>query len=93
MLDFFDGFTRIQLIVDEPEQGLWNRWARDRMELYRRLEPNAAPRDEAPPRDIPASHRIQLSPLVSQAIWELVLGNYEASALRHIQDVAKQSIM
>ena len=52
MLDISDGNQKIQIITNEPDEALWNRWAKDRMELYKRLEPNAAPRDEAPPTDV-----------------------------------------
>ena len=92
MLDIYDGQNRVQIILNEPDEALWNRWAKDRVELYKRLEPNNAPRDEAPPSDVPASHRIQLGPLVSDAIWQIVLGNYEAAGLRHIHDIAQQSV-
>ena len=92
MLDICDGQSRVQLILNEPDEALWNRWARDRMELCKRLEPNEAPRDEAPPSDVPSSHRIQLSALVSDAVWQVVLGNHEAAGLRHIQDIAQQSV-
>ena len=88
MLDLFDGAHRVQIILNEPDEALWNKWARDRLELYKRLEPNAAPRDEAPPTDVFPSRRSQLKDLVSDAVWQVVLGNHEAEGLRHIKDIA-----
>jgi hypothetical protein len=76
--------------LGDPDQHLFNKWARERFELYKRLEPNAPLRDVAPPTDIPASHRIMVGPLVSDAIWEVVLGNHEANGLRHVLRTAAQ---
>ena len=90
MLDIFDGKHRLQVVLDAPEQSLFNRWAKERLELYKRLEPNAPLRDEAPPTDIPASHRVMVGPLVSDAIWAVVLGNHEAAGLRHVLRTAAQ---
>jgi len=92
MLDFFDGTHRLQVILDEPDVHLFNRWAKDRFELYKRLEPNAAPRDEAPPTNVPAKHRIQVGPLLSSTIWSIVLGNHEAPGFRHVAKLAQQGV-
>jgi hypothetical protein len=92
MLDFFDGKFRLQVILDEPCIHLWNRWARDRHELYKRLEPNAPPRDEAPATDIPARHRIQVNSMVSEAIWQVVLGNHEKPGLEWVSNVARNMV-
>ena len=90
MLDIFDGKHRLQVVLDAPDQLLFNKWAKERLELYKRLEPNAPLRDVAPPTDIPASHRVMVGPLVSDAIWEVVLGNHEAAGLRHVLRTAAQ---
>ena len=84
MLDIFDGKCRLQVVRNEPEEALFNKWANERLELYKRLEPNAPPRDMAPPTDIPASHGVMVGPMVSDAIWQVVLGNHEAAGLRHV---------
>jgi len=90
MLDIFDGKHRLQVVLNCPEEALFNAWARERQELYKRLEPNAPLRDVAPPTDIPASHRIMVGPMVSDAIWQVVLGNHEAAGLRHVLRTAAQ---
>ena len=90
MLDIFDGKHRLQVVLQCPPEALFNAWARERQELYKRLEPNAPLRDAAPPTDIPASHRIMVGPLVSDAIWQVVLGNHEAAGLRHVLKTAAQ---
>ena len=90
MLDIFDGKHRLQVVLDAPDQTLFNRWAKEMLELYKRLEPNAPLRDVAPPTDIPASHRVMVGPVVSDTIWSVVLGNHEASGLRHVLRTAAQ---
>ena len=80
----------IGCVLQCPPEALFNAWARERQELYKRLEPNAPLRDVAPPTDIPASHRIMVGPLVSDAVWQVVLGNHEAAGLRHVLKTAAQ---
>ena len=70
--------------------GPFNKWAKERLELHKRLEPNAPPRDVAPPTDIPASYRVMVGPLVSDAIWQVALGNHGAAGLRHVLKTAAQ---
>ena len=36
----------LQLVLDEPPEVLYNKWIKERMEFYKRVEPCAAPRDE-----------------------------------------------
>ncbi|CAJ1387737.1 unnamed protein product, partial [Effrenium voratum] len=35
----------LQLVLDEPPEGLYNRWVKERLEYYRRVEPSAPLRD------------------------------------------------
>ena len=90
MLDIFDGKNRLQVLLNGPNEALFNKWAKEKLELYKRLEPNEAPRDMSPPTDIPANRRIMVGPLVSDAIWEVVLGNHEAAGPRHVLKTAAQ---
>ena len=90
MLDIFDGKRRLQVVLDAPDQTLFNKWAKERLELYKHLEPNAPLRDVSPPTDIPASHRVMVGPMVSDTIWSVVLGNHEAAGLRHVLRTAAQ---
>ena len=71
----------LQLVVDEPPQDLHNRWIKDRVEYYKRVEPLAAPRDERTSNGLG---------LVSDALWTTILGNEEVSSLKMIHQVAMQ---
>ena len=78
------------MVLNAPEEALFNKWAKERLELYKRLEPHSPPRDVSPPTDIPANHRVTVGPLVSDSIWSVVLGNHEAAGLRHVLRTAAQ---
>ena len=41
-----DKATCLEVVMDEPPEQLYNKWIRDRMEFYKRVEPTEPPRDE-----------------------------------------------
>jgi hypothetical protein len=81
---------RIQLILDEPPERAFNEWARSRIAFYQRVEPNAPPRDTAPPKM--AKYRLRFSGSASDAVWLVVLSNPEAPGLAAISNLAAQHV-
>ena len=85
----------LQLVLDEPPQELHNRWIKDRMEYYKRVEPLAAPRDERLDLVGGPQNRFRFSTsnglgVVSDALWTTILGNEEMASLKMIHQVAMQ---
>ena len=86
------GKAILQLVLDEPPEGLYNRWVKERLEYYRRVEPSAPLRDVSiVDQKVPRFRFSQTTQTghVSNAIWELILRNPEAAALKRIDDIAK----
>ena len=90
------GGTRLlragKAVLDEPPEGLYNRWVKERLEYYRRVEPSAPLRDVSiVDQKVPKFRFSQTTQTghVSNAIWELILRNPEAAALKRIDDIAK----
>ena len=84
-----------ELVLDEPPQELHNRWIKDRVEYYKRVEPLAAPRDERLDLVGGPQNRFRFSTsnglgVVSEALWTTILGNEEVSSLKMIHQVAMQ---
>ena len=94
LLQIRAGKAILQLVLDEPPEGLYNRWVKERLEYYRRVEPSAPLRDvSVVDQKVPRfrfSHTTQTGH-VSNAIWELILRNPEAAALKRIDDIAKRA--
>ena len=70
----------------------YNRWVKERLEYYRRVEPSAPLRDVSiVDQKVPRFRFSQTTQTghVSNAIWELILRNPEAAALKRIDDIAK----
>ena len=65
----------IQIILDMPPDALWNRWCKERMEYYKRLEPLEAVRDVAPLRPAGARHVFRAEGPLSDMIWSALLVN------------------
>ena len=79
-------------MLDEPPDGLYNRWVKERLEFYRRVEPSAPLRDvSVVDQKVPRFRfgNTTQTGHVSDAIWELILRNPEAAALKRIDDIAK----
>ena len=79
-LQITSGRTVLQLVLDEPPERLYNRWVKDRIEFYKRLEPTAPLRDVPLKVDPNPVHRLRFSVSnglghVSDAIWSVVLAN------------------
>ena len=88
LLQIRAGKAILQLVLDEPPEGLYNRWVKERLEYYRRVEPSAPLRDVSiVDQKVPRfrfSQTAQTGHHVSNAIWELILRNPEAAALKRI---------
>ena len=92
-----DGDHRGQLVLDEPPERLYNRWVKDRIEFYKRLEPTAPLRDVPLKVDPNPVHRFRFSVSnglgnVSDAIWSVVLANPEKAGLEGIHHLADQHL-
>ena len=79
-----------------PER-LYNRWVKDRIEFYKRLEPTAPLRDAPLKVDPNPVHRLRFSVSnglghVSDAIWSVVLANPEKAGLEGIHHLADQHL-
>ena len=65
---------------------------RERVEFYKRLEPNDATRDEAPQLpDTPITHRIRVQGAVSSAVWKVLYTNPDPQAMLQIDALAQQA--
>ena len=83
LLQIRAGKAILQLVLDEPPEGLYNRWVKERLEYYRRVEPSAPLRDVSiVDQKVPRFRFSQTTQTghVSNAIWELILRNPEAAA-------------
>ena len=92
LLQIRAGKAILQLVLDEPPEGLYNRWVKERLEYYRRVEPSAPLRDVSiVDQKVPRFRFSQTTQTghVSNAIWELILRNPETAALKRIDDIAK----
>ena len=90
LLQIRAGKAILQLVLDEPPEGLYNRWEKERLEYYRRVEPSAPLRDVSiVDQKVPRFTFSQTTQTghVSNAIWELILRN--PAALKRIDDIAK----
>ena len=95
LLQIRAGKAILQLVLDEPPDGLYNRWVKERLEYYRRVEPSAPLRDvSVVDQKVPRFRfsRTTQTGHVSDAIWELILRNPEAAALKRIDDMAKGAV-
>ena len=91
------GNVVLQMVLDEPPERLYNRWVKDRIEFYKRLEPTAPLRDVPLKVDPNPVHRLRFSISnglgnVSDAIWNIVLANPEKAGLEGIHHVADKHI-
>ena len=85
----------LQLVLDEPPEALYNKWIKERMEFYKRVEPCAAARDERLELVGKMNQRMRFSTSnnlgsVSDAIWQVILCNEEMRGIRAIQQVAQK---
>ena len=95
LLQIRAGKAILQLVLDEPPDGLYNRWVKERLEYYRRVEPSAPLRDvSVVDQKVPRFRfsRTTQTGHVSDAIWELILRNPEAAALKRIDGIAKGAV-
>ena len=96
-LQITSGNVVLQMVLDEPPERLYNRWVKDRIEFYKRLEPTAPLRDVPLKVDPNPVHRLRFSISnglgnVSDAIWNIVLANPEKAGLEGIHHVADKHI-
>ena len=96
-LQITSGNMVLQMVLDEVPKRLYNRWVKDRIEFYKRLEPTAPLRDVPLKVDPNPVHRLRFSMSnglghVSDAIWNIVLANPEKAGLEGIHNVADKHI-
>ena len=60
-LQITSGNVVLQMVLDEPPERLYNRWVKDRIEFYKRLEPTAPLRDVPLKVDPNPVHRLRFS--------------------------------
>ncbi len=90
MVQIGHGHEKVQLILDEPPESLYNKWANERIEFYKRVEPNAPVRDAVPELTVQAKYRLRLRKQVSEVIWNVILSNPEKRGLEAIQQLGLQ---
>ena len=61
--------------IDFAPESLYNKWIKDRMEFYKRVEPCAAPRDEK--LELVGKLNSNNLGTVSDALWGIILSNEE----------------
>ena len=77
-LNIYSGDQVLTLIMDPPPQDLHNRWTKERVEYYKRFEPNEPRRNEAPIRPEGGTRRICLEGEESNMVWTAIMtGNSE----------------
>ena len=96
-LQITSGRTVLQLVLDEPPERLYNRWVKDRIEFYKRLEPTAPLRDVPLKVDPNPVHRLRFSVSngmgnISDAIWSVALANPEKAGLEGIRHLADKHL-
>ena len=88
----YDGAVALQLIVDGPPTKEWNVWMKDRIEFYKRIEPNDTVRDEIPMTPVaPVNHRIRVKGQVSDAVWRVLYTNPNPQAMLELDYLAQQA--
>ena len=89
MVQIGNGKEKIQLILDEPPEAMYNKWCNDRIEFYKRIEPNAPLRD-VKPEATAALCRLRFRGLASDAVWSVILSNPEQSTLAAITNLGRK---
>ena len=88
----YDGAVALQLIMDGPPIKEWNVWMKDRIEFYKRIEPNDTVRDEIPMTpEAPINHRIRVKGQVSDAVWRVLYTNPDPQAMLELDYLAQQA--
>ena len=88
----YDGTVVLQLIMDGPPIKEWNVWMKERIEFYKRIEPNDTVRNEIPMvPDAPISHRIRVKGQVSEAVWRVLYTNPDPQAMMQLDFLAQEA--
>jgi hypothetical protein len=88
-----DGTACLQIILDSPDESLWNRWAKERAVRCKRLELNEPCRDVAPTlADAPESHRCRFEGVASDAIWEILYTNPDMGTIVELDRLAANAV-
>ena len=93
MLQILTADWLMNIILDEPPEGLEAKWQNDRIAYYQRCEPHDAPRDVKPlllPTKV--QKRIQLTGEDSATMWRLVMANHELADYKEIRDMADRAL-
>ena len=66
---------------------------KERVEFYKRIEPNDATRDAMPCLpDLPNTHRIRIERAGSLAVWKVLYTNPDPTAMLHLDALASQAL-
>ena len=73
----------IQMIMDSAPHALETRWEKERIEYYKRLEPNAAPRDVRAmwPQGTTLRNRLRFTGADSDRIWDIIYNKDNLKAI------------
>ena len=84
-----------QIILDEPPQGLHEKWTTERVEYYKRLEPSEPLMDNLPafPSSSKPNKRMRLSGLASDAVWAAVFSNESLPTMKFLDDMSREQSM
>ena len=94
MVEIFAWPHVLQLVLDEPPTQLWNQWGKARKEFYKRVEPHAAIRDEAPclTTSQGTTHRIRFTGESSTKIWNIMLTDPDITTQEKIYEIVRTSL-
>ena len=94
LLMIYDGKVVLQVVVDEPPEAEHNAWVVSRMELMKRLEPNAPVRDAAPtfPKAESATghKRIVVTGAESILLWKTLCTSSGVKEMRILEQLAEK---
>ena len=79
----------LQLILDEPPPAMERAWVQRRCKYYAAMEPQDAPRDEAPflPKETPMSLRLENE--ASDRMWSLLLETDNMEGINYAEERVK----
>lgn len=94
LLMIYDGKVVLQVVVDEPPEAEHNAWVVSRMELMKRLEPNAPVRDAAPTfpkaETVTGHKRIVVTGAESILLWKTLYTSTGVKEMRILEQLAEK---
>ena len=86
-----NGEVKLQLILDGPDQQLFDKWAKSRVNWMKRFAPNGTLDDIPPPKGDPTQRHV-LGPDASAAFWQHVLQQPEQVVSDKIDKIAEAAV-